>query len=191
MNADHAALCSSPEWAASLECEVLAPLLTGVDLGREMAEFGPGPGAATSWLAPRVARLTVVEVDAAAAQRLAARTAGNVAVVVSDCSTIGLRGEAFDSVGSFTMLHHLSTPQVQYAALSEAFRLLRPGGLLVGSDSIASSELHAFHADDTYNPIDPARLLVWLQTLGYARITIAVDQRMTFRASKPEAGDPL
>ena len=45
MNEEHAALCASPEWASFLQTEVLAPLVTDVDLGQEMLELGPGPGA--------------------------------------------------------------------------------------------------------------------------------------------------
>ena len=96
-------------------------------------------------------------------------------VIVGDCAAPDLTDAAFDSVGTFTMLHHLPTERLQYATLREAFRLLKAGGVLVGSDSLASNDLHDFHADDTYNPVDPARLLVCLQVLGYRRITVSVD----------------
>src|ERR1017187_2259661 len=62
----------------------------------------------------------------------------------------------FDSVGSFTMLHHVATLALQNKILAEAFRVLRPGGVLIGSDSLASNDLHHFHAGDTYNPIEAA-----------------------------------
>ena len=62
------------------------------------------------------------------------------------------------------MLHHLPTQALQFTTLGEAFRLLRPGGVLLGADSLASQELHAFHEGDTYNPIDPARLIVFLSS---------------------------
>jgi SAM-dependent methyltransferase len=188
MNDEHAKLCSSPEWASFLQTEVLAPLVTDVDLGQEMLELGPGPGAATDWLRHRVLRLTALELNPDAAERLAARHAGtNVTVVVGDCAQADLPDAAFDSVGTFTMLHHLPTEQLQYATLREAFRLLRPGGVLVGSDSLASNDLHHFHAEDTYNPVDPARLLVYLQVLGYGRITVSVSSGLLFSAHKPQA----
>ena len=63
--------------------------------------------------------------------------------------------------------------------------MLRPGGVLVGSDSLASNDLHHFHADDTYNPIDPAFVLGRLQTLGFDKITIVVDGDVKFVAHKP------
>ncbi len=63
--------------------------------------------------------------------------------------------------------------------------MLRPGGVLIGSDSLASNGLHHFHAGDTYNPVEPASLLVRLQALGFGKITIAVDDVLTFTAHRP------
>jgi hypothetical protein len=83
------------------------------------------------------------------------------------------------------MLHHLPMQALQFAALCEAFRVLRPGGVLVGADSLASQGLHDFHEGDTYNPIDPPRLLVYLQAAGYARLTLAVGEVLLFTAHKP------
>src|SRR5205814_4081099 len=92
---------------------------------------------------------------------------------------------SFDSVGTFTMLHHVPTAAAQDRILAEALRVLRPGGVLIGSDSLASNDLHAFHAGDTYNPVEPAAFLTRLQTLGFGKITIWVDQVLTFMAHKP------
>jgi SAM-dependent methyltransferase len=193
MNENHAALCPSPEWAEFLETRVLEPLTAGVDLGRELLELGPGPGAATRWLRHRVERLVALELDPAAAARLAEELAGtNVEVEVGDCMCVPFPDGSFDSVATFTMLHHLPTQQLQLRTLCEAFRLLRPGGVLVGSDSVASQGLHAFHEGDTYNPIDPARLLVYLQAAGFARLTLAVEEHgllFTAHRTSEEASD--
>ncbi len=186
MNENHSALCPSPEWAEHIQTEVLPRLTAGVDLGERMLEVGPGPGAATEWLRQRVALLVAVELDDEAAKRLAARFAGgNVEVVVSDACEMNFPDSSFDSAGTFTMLHHVPTTASQDRVLSEVFRVLRLGGVLVGSDSLASNELHHFHAGDTYNPIDPATLIGRLRTIGYDRITVAVDRDLQFIAYKP------
>jgi ubiquinone/menaquinone biosynthesis C-methylase UbiE len=185
MNPDHEKLCSSPEWAAYLRSEILPTVTAGTRLGQDMLEIGPGPGAATAWLRQHVASLTALEADPAAAARLAASYPdGNVTIDTGDATQMPYDDESFDSVGSFTMLHHVATAAAQYRILAEALRVLRPGGTLLGSDSLASSGLHHFHAGDTYNPVEPATLLVWLRTLGFSTVTITVDEVLKFTARK-------
>jgi len=186
MNPDHEKLCGSPEWAADLQAQILPVVTAGVSLGKDMLEIGPGPGAATAWLLERVAHLTVLEADEAAARRLVARYAdSNVTVDIGDAMQMPYDDESFDSVGSFTMLHHVPTAAAQYQILVEALRVLRPGGWLAGSDSLASNDLHYFHHDDTYNPAEPSTLLVWLRALGFTPITITVGDMLMFTACKP------
>ncbi|MGO9163118.1 MAG: methyltransferase domain-containing protein [Streptosporangiaceae bacterium] len=186
MNENHARLCPSPEWAAHIQDEVLPWLARHADLGEDMLEIGPGPGAATEWLRHKVRRLTALELDAVAAGTLAGRYADcNVDVEVGSASQLSYPDESFDSVGSFTMLHHVPTLALQNKILAEAFRVLRPGGVLIGSDSLPSSDLHHFHADDTYNPLDPASMFGRLQTLGFEGITIAADGILKFVAHRP------
>jgi SAM-dependent methyltransferase len=177
MNSNHARLCPSPEWAEHIQNEILPEVTRGIDLGQDMLEIGPGPGAATEWLRQRVRDLTVVELDDEAAGT-------NVRVVIGSAAELGYPDESFDSVGTFTMLHHIPTLALQNKVLSEAFRVLRPGGALVGSDSLPSNDLHHFHVDDTYSPLEPAALLTRLQTIGFARITITVDWSVKFVATK-------
>jgi len=185
VNDNHAKLLGTAEWAAHLHDDILPLATSGVDLGEDMLEIGPGPGAATEWLRHRVRRLVAVELDASAASALRSRFAGtNVSAVAGDATALDFPDESFDSVGTFTMLHHVPTRGLQDAILAEALRVLRPGGTLVGSDSLASDDLHHFHAGDTYNPVEPAALLTWLQTLGFASITITVGHTLLFRAGK-------
>lgn len=190
MNEGHATLCSSPEWAKYLQEEVLPFFLTHATLGDDVLEIGPGPGAATEWLAKRVRRLVAIEVSPEAAHVLARRYEGtNVEVLTGDASKMDFVNDTFDTVASFTMLHHVPTTTLQNAILTEAFRVLRPGGVLIGSDSLASNDLHLFHSCDTYNPIEPAALLVRLQTIGFFPITLVVDRRLKFVARKPDVGN--
>ena len=184
MNENHA-LCRTTEWAEFLESEVLAPVTAGLKLGDELLEIGPGPGAATRWLRNRVKRLVALELDPDAAARLARELAGtNVTVQVGDSTRLPFSEASFDSVGCFTMLHHVPTAQAQFRTLCEAFRVLRPGGVLVGADSLASQGLHEFHEGDTYNPIDPARLLVFLQAAGFRHVMVSVADSLLFTGGK-------
>jgi SAM-dependent methyltransferase len=190
MNENHARVCGSPEWAGYIQDEILPSLTQHADLGEEMLEIGPGPGAATEWLRDRVKRLTVVEIDEEAAAKLAARYAGsNVEVVTGDATKLSYPDESFDSVGSFTMLHHVPTAALQNKILAEAFRVLRPGGALIASDSIASNGLHHFHEGDNYNPIEPATIISRLQTIGFGALVVMVDDGLRIVARKLAADD--
>jgi SAM-dependent methyltransferase len=187
MNEAHAQLCASPEWAEYLRTEVLSSVAAGIEFGDELLEVGPGPGAATEWLRARVPRLVAVESDEDAAAVLAERYAGtNVEVIHADATALPFAPASFDSAASFTMLHHVPTVALQNRLLAEVLRVLRPGGVLVGSDSLPSDELHHFHEGDTYNPIEPGAFLTRLQTLGFADIAMAVNREMRFVAHKPE-----
>jgi ubiquinone/menaquinone biosynthesis C-methylase UbiE len=189
MNENHA-LCSTPEWAEFMESEVLEPVTAGLDLGNEMLEIGPGPGAATRWLRHRVQRLVALELDPRAATLLAHEFADtSVTVEVGDATRLPFSDASFDSVGCFTMLHHVPTAHEQFKILCETYRVLRPGGVLVGADSLASQGLHEFHEGDTYNPIDPARLLVFLQAAGFGDVMVSAGEGLLFTARKsPEEG---
>ncbi|HEY7048249.1 MAG TPA: class I SAM-dependent methyltransferase [Jatrophihabitantaceae bacterium] len=186
MNEEHAALCSSPEWAEHLQTEVLSPLLGDLELGPNLIEVGPGPGAATDWLRRRVEMLTAVEAEAPAVAKLVERFP-DVDVRLGDASALEFGDGTFDAAATFTMLHHVPTRERQDKVLAELVRVVRPGGLIVGGDSVASEQLRQFHEGDTYNPIAPGYLLDRLRELGCGRITVAVDIGMTFLAHKPEA----
>ena len=56
--------------------------------------------------------------------------------------------------------------------------------MLVGADSLASQGLHEFHEGDTYNPIDPARLLIFLQAAGFGRVMVSAGDGLLFTAHK-------
>ncbi|MGA8296045.1 MAG: class I SAM-dependent methyltransferase [Acidimicrobiales bacterium] len=185
MNDAHAELCSSADWIEYLSNEVISPLTSGLDLGTEVLELGPGPGAATRWLADHVKHLTCLESDPDAASRLAERFANrNVEVVVGDAAAIAFPESSFDAVCCFTMLHHVQTTRQQNDLLAGALRVLREGGVFVGSDSLASDGLHHFHEGDTYNPIEPSSFLTRLQTIGFRKITLIVDDDLKFTACK-------
>jgi ubiquinone/menaquinone biosynthesis C-methylase UbiE len=187
MNENHAKLMPSPEWAAHIQDEVLPQATDGVSLGDELLELGPGPGAATDWLRHRVKRLVAVEFEEAAADRLAERFAGtNVEVTTGDASALRYPDESFDTVATCTMLHHVPTRALQDKVFAQAFRVLRPGGAFLGSDSLPSDGLHHFHEGDIYNPVEPAAFLIRLQTIGFTRITLRVGHNLIFTAWKDQ-----
>jgi hypothetical protein len=76
MNKHHADLLGTAGWAAFLHEEILPVVTHGVDLGDDLLEIGPGPGAATDWLRHRVRRLVAVELDPQAAAALGERFEG-------------------------------------------------------------------------------------------------------------------
>jgi ubiquinone/menaquinone biosynthesis C-methylase UbiE len=187
VNENHA-LCASQEWAEYLQTDVLPQLAEGVELGPRLLEVGPGPGAATDWLRHRVTSLTAVEIDDEAAEMLRARFPdSNVDVVTGDATQLQWEDATFDSVASFTMLHHVPTRRDQDRILAEAWRVLRPGGVLIASDSLPGTDLHEFHVGDTYNPVEPATLIARLQTVGFGRMTVDVSYSWSVRAFKDDA----
>jgi SAM-dependent methyltransferase len=183
MNEKHMNLCPSPEWAAFIQQEILPKLTAGLSLGEEMLEIGPGPGAATDWLRHKVKRLVAVESDEDLARKLT-ENYPDVDVVHGDATALTYADNSFDSVASFTMLHHVPTVKLQNRLLGEALRVLRPGGVLFGGDSMPSNELHHFHEGDTYNPIDPGSFLPRLQTIGFYPITVTYGPGLQFVAYK-------
>jgi ubiquinone/menaquinone biosynthesis C-methylase UbiE len=186
MNENHQRLCGSPEWAARLQETLLPRLFADVEVGERMLEIGPGPGAATDWLRHRVGALTAIEIDPVAADALRAKFAGtNVEIVTGDATRLPWPDGSFGTVTTHTMLHHVPTRRGQDQVLSEALRVLRPGGALLASDSLPSTNLHEFHAGDTYNPVDPGGLITRLQTIGYGRLMVEVTDRWAAQAFKP------
>jgi ubiquinone/menaquinone biosynthesis C-methylase UbiE len=185
MNSNHTKLMPSPEWFAHIQDEVLPQAIAGVSLGPDLLELGPGWGAATEWLRTRVARLVTVEQEQESVTRLAEKYAGStVSVVFGDAAALEYPDASFDTVATFTMLHHVPTRAQQDRVLAEAFRVLRSGGVFLGSDSLPSDGLHRFHEGDTYNPVEPAAFLTRLQMAGFAAITLQVAHNLIFTARK-------
>lgn len=184
MNLDHAALCASQEWAEHIRDVVVPEALGSLDLGEDVLEIGPGYGATTAQLCRLATRLSAVELDETLACTLAERFP-DVAVVRASAADMPLSSAAFDSVVCFTMLHHVASAQLQDELFAEARRVLRPGGLFVGSDSLANDGLREFHHDDIYVPVDPETLPGRLRAAGFAEVKVGVTdnrERFTFLA---------
>jgi ubiquinone/menaquinone biosynthesis C-methylase UbiE len=173
MNEDHAELCSSAEWAEHIADTVLPAAIGALTLGDEVLEIGPGYGASTRQLADSVSSLTVVEVDDGLAKELA-KVYPNVTVVQGSGDNLPFDAGRFSAVVCFTMLHHVLTQEMQDGLFAEARRVLRPGGVFAGSDSIDNEGWRELHVGDTCTPVDPGGLPQRLTTAGFVDIDVRV-----------------
>jgi ubiquinone/menaquinone biosynthesis C-methylase UbiE len=190
MNRIHNLVCSSGWWARRAEHELVPFGLRGVELGDDVLEIGPGFGATTRALAPRLDRLTVLELDPGYCRRLRAdlgNGSGGVNVVEGDATELPFADARFSAVLCFTMLHHIPTVAQQDQAFAEVARVLRPGGTFAGTDSIGSGWLfHAIHVGDTLNLIDPESLPARLSAAGLVVDLVKRGGRsFRWRATKP------
>ncbi|MBZ5563135.1 MAG: class I SAM-dependent methyltransferase [Acidobacteriia bacterium] len=187
MNRLHRWYCRSAHWRQELEQRVLPWALGGVELGEDVLEVGPGPGLTTDLLRPRLTRMTALEVDAALAAALAARLAGtNVTVIHGDAAAMPFPDARFSGVVSFTMLHHVPSPDLQDRLLREVCRVLKPGGMFAGVDSLQSLVMRLVHIRDTLVPANPQTFPARLAAAGFCDVFIETNARaFRFRARRP------
>jgi SAM-dependent methyltransferase len=186
MNLVHRWLCSSSLWRKQVRDSVLPWTLQDLELGPKVLEIGPGPGITTDSLANRFDNLTCMEIDRGYAAALSRRmTDKNVNVICGDGTAAPLPDAAFDSVLCFTMLHHVPSSALQDSLFAEAARVLRPGGVFAGYDSLSSLPFRLFHAFDTAITVDPDRLPSRLKTAGFDEIQVDANAHgFRFRAWK-------
>ncbi|WP_407688378.1 class I SAM-dependent methyltransferase [Mycobacterium sp. HUMS_1102779] len=185
MNLCHRLCCNSARWARQVKGQLLPWVLDGADLGDNTLEIGPGYGATTRVLIDKTPRLTAVEIDAAMAQRLQRLYGDRAHIVNADGTNTGLPAAEFSSVVSFTMLHHVPTAELQDRLFAEAFRVLRPGGVFAGSDSMSSLRFRLLHVRDTCNPVSPEELPDRLRAIGFRDVKVDVcEGRLRWRARK-------
>jgi ubiquinone/menaquinone biosynthesis C-methylase UbiE len=187
MNRLHSIICSSGRWQKVVERELLPWGLKEAELGDDVLEIGPGFGATTRVLAKRVPALTVVELDEGYCERLRRELPASVTVVQGDATAMSFADARFSAVVCFTMLHHLPSPQAQDELLVEVARVLRPGGLFAGTDSLGRSRLfRLIHIGDTLVPVSPDGLPDRLRAAGLADPVVSQSaSSFRFRASKP------
>lgn len=187
MNRLHRLYCKSGHWRRTVENQILPWALYGIDLGESVLEVGPGPGVTTGWLRHRAKHVECLEIDNALAASLEGRFSGsNVTVGCGDATAMPYENGRFASVVSFTMLHHIPTPELQDRFFSEAYRVLRPGGIFAGVDSLPSILMSIFHIRDTLTLVAPDTVGQRLTSAGFvdARADVGPD-RFRFSARRP------
>jgi SAM-dependent methyltransferase len=126
--------------------------------------------------------LTAVEADPDLAAALASRLAGtNVAVVHADATALPFEDGRFSAAASFTMLHHVPSAALQDRLLAEVARVLRPGGVLVGVDSLDRPAWRELHRGDVCVPVDPAGFPDRLRRAGFADVDVRLAETNRFR----------
>lgn len=187
MNYAHALICSSRWWKRTVERELLPWGLAGVEPGGDVLEVGPGFGATTKVLARRLPSLTVLELDRNYCKRLRGELPANVEVVHGDATAMPFEDGRFSGVLCFTMLHHVPSADLQDRLIGEASRVLAPGGVFAGTDSIGDS--HSFrllHLRDTLVPVAPSGLVGRLKRAGLVDARVDLARRsFRFRAFRP------
>ena len=186
MNRIHNWYCRSAHWKTTLERQVLPWALGDADLGQDVLEVGPGPGCVTEILHSRAEQWTSLEIDPNLARSLSERMQGtNISVVEGDATAMQFPDERFSGAVSFTMLHHVPSAVLQDRLLSEVHRVLRPGGIFIGSDSLTNRFFEFVHLFDTLVPIDPATFGDRLARAGFSEIDVHANSRtMRFRATR-------
>jgi len=187
MNRFHRWYCRSSHWEKTLGQEILPWALDGVNLGRDILEVGPGPGLTTNLLRQRFGQVTAIEIDPLLAASLKTRfSSTNVVVVEGDATQMPFADGSFSGVVSFTMLHHVPSPALQQGLLAEVYRVLKPGGTFVGTDSTWSLLFQLFHLFDTMTVVDPQTFGARLERAGFtdARVETA-SRRFKFCARHP------
>lgn len=173
MNWAHRWICRSAWWQRKLTQEVAPWVLQGLSLGPKTLEIGPGPGLTSDFLQHRSESLVCVELDGALAQGLQHRGLGrHVHLICADASVLPLTSQAFDTVVAFTMLHHVESAPAQDALFREAARVLRPGGVFAGTDSLDNPIFRLLHWRDQMQLIDPDTLPERLHRAGFAHAEV-------------------
>jgi len=130
-------------WAEKSDDQVVARFRTALgDRGRgHLLDVACGPGVVTAAIAPAAASVVALDATDAMLEKARARCArahlANVLFRRGDAEHLPFDEAHFDGVVTRLAVHHFADPQ---GALTEMFRVLRPGGTAVIVDVVSSEE---------------------------------------------------
>jgi SAM-dependent methyltransferase len=187
MNRWHRRFCTSDRWLEQVQERLLPATFgaPGLDLRGRLLELGPGPGATTQWFLRRGARVTAVDIDAAAVEKLEQNVPG-VTVQLADAGELPYADGTFDVVASCTMLHHVRGVRHKDRLVREAARVLAPDGWFCGFDTPGGIRMRLVHLGDDYDPVDPEWLHRALHAAGLVDVSVHTSARLIrFRGRRP------
>lgn len=186
VNTIHRKICASRWWARGVERELVPWCLDGVELGEDVLEIGPGLGATTRVLARRPGRITAVELEERYCERLRRELGQEATIVHADATELPFPDGAFSGAVCFTMLHHVPSRGLQDRLLAEVARVLEPGGIFAGTDSLGHGLLFkTIHIGDTLVQVDPDGLPERLEGAGLTEAQVDTSARsLRFRARR-------
>jgi len=147
-------------------CELLATNLPAAPA--KVLDVGGGPGVYAAWLAMRgyeVELLDLVEAHVRQAQELSATLERPFTARVSDARSLDVEDDSQDVTLLLGPLYHLPDPADRRAALAEAVRVTRSGGLIVA----AAISRYAWPLDDLRKGLitpERAKLMEEIATTG-------------------------
>ena len=157
----------------------MPPAIEGVELGDDVLEVGPGLRARHRGARRRaLAELTGARDRLRAwPARLRARLGDRARSWTATRTAMPFEDESFSAAVCFTMLHHVPPSAGQDRLFAEVRRVLRPGGVFAGTDSVGRGLGFALlHVGDTKNLIAPDDMPARLAAAGFGEIDVSADR---------------
>lgn len=179
--------CQS-SWWTPMSRRMLSWAIADQHLRGTVLEIGCGNGNMAKQItqeAPGIA-LTATDIDPLMIVEARKNLPQSIPVRAADATALPFEAESFDNVISLLMLHHVIEWE---SALEEAFRVLRPGGKLIGYDltkSIMSSFLHTLDRSP-FRMVSPEDFVSKCKEAGFKSVKLETDgfgQVMRFSAIK-------
>ncbi len=153
--------------------QLLPWILAGTDLGDHLLEIGAGPGAATEELRRRVPRVTSLEYDHGLVISLAKHNHdGPGEVLQGDAARLPFPEKTFSAAIAVLVLHHLRSIEQQDKALTEIYRVLRPGGTFLGLEIQDGWLQRVSHFRSTFVPVVANSLEGRLASAGFCQVAL-------------------